>query len=223
MSDGIVSAIREDDRGVQWIQTTAAASHGNSGGPLLTMDGKAVGVLTWKASAGENLNFAVPSKLVDPLLTNSVVRIFGTRSEEAPISSGSGGNTSTRTSVTSGRDFRLRADGDYLYAEWVNMPVPLQSTAAFARSELKRDGEKWIGKTRSYLPCEYRSSYFEFWTTGQRKGTSNVKWCSIESDIRIDKLSDNRIEGVNGTPAQFDCRKCQVSKWESQPFTWIPK
>src|SRR5437773_10889986 len=64
VSDGIVSGFRKFEDGKNWIQTTAPASHGNSGGPLLVMDGKVAGVLTWKAGAGENLNFAVPSKLI---------------------------------------------------------------------------------------------------------------------------------------------------------------
>jgi len=40
VSDGIISSFRDDDKGHSWIQTTAPVSHGNSGGPLLTMDAK---------------------------------------------------------------------------------------------------------------------------------------------------------------------------------------
>lgn len=54
VSDGIVSGFREDGKGRNWLQTSAPVSHGNSGGPLLTMDGKVVGVVTWKATEGEN-------------------------------------------------------------------------------------------------------------------------------------------------------------------------
>lgn len=53
VSDGIVSGFRDDGKGHSWIQTTAPASHGNSGGPLLTMDAKVAGVVTWKANAGK--------------------------------------------------------------------------------------------------------------------------------------------------------------------------
>ena len=72
VSDGIVSGFREDSKSRSWIQTTAPVSHGSSGGPLLTMDGRVAGVVTWKSDEGENVNFAVPSKLVAALLTKPV-------------------------------------------------------------------------------------------------------------------------------------------------------
>lgn len=67
VSNGIVSAIREEG-GRKWIQTTAAASVGNSGGPLINSSGEVLGVVAWKLVGGENLNFAVPSNSVKTLL-----------------------------------------------------------------------------------------------------------------------------------------------------------
>ena len=73
VSDGIVSALREEAPGKDWIQTTAQVSHGNSGGPLLDMRGNVVGVITWGISLqeGQNLNFAIPSEEVKSLLGKS--------------------------------------------------------------------------------------------------------------------------------------------------------
>lgn len=70
VSDGIVSAIRSDEEGKTWIQTTAPVSHGNSGGPLLNMHGKVVGVITRGVNPeeGQNLNFAIPAFEVAQLL-----------------------------------------------------------------------------------------------------------------------------------------------------------
>jgi len=87
ISDGIVSGFREDSSGRSWIQTTAPVSHGNSGGPLLTMEAKVAGVVTWKASEGENLNFALPSKLIVGFLSGSTVQPLGTQSKPDTISS----------------------------------------------------------------------------------------------------------------------------------------
>lgn len=43
----------------KWVRFSAAASPGNSGGPLLDQDGKVIGVVLMK-SANENLNYALP-------------------------------------------------------------------------------------------------------------------------------------------------------------------
>ncbi len=70
-TDGIVSAVRTtkelppmfaqtlgSDPDTVWIQTSAAISGGNSGGPLFNNLGQVLGVNTWIAP-GENLGFAV--------------------------------------------------------------------------------------------------------------------------------------------------------------------
>ena len=53
----------EQDGRWKWIRFSAAASPGNSGGPLLDKDGKVMGVVLMK-SPGENLNYALPIDLV---------------------------------------------------------------------------------------------------------------------------------------------------------------
>lgn len=49
----------ERDGAWKWIRFSAAASPGNSGGPLLDRDGKLIGIVQRK-SENENLNFALP-------------------------------------------------------------------------------------------------------------------------------------------------------------------
>jgi hypothetical protein len=63
VSNGLISGIRLDN-GVRIVQTSAAASHGSSGGPLLNRSGEAVGVMSFKLVDGENLNFAIPINYV---------------------------------------------------------------------------------------------------------------------------------------------------------------
>jgi len=76
LSNGLVSAIRDLDGHGQVIQTNAAVSHGSSGGPLLSSDGRVVGVISSGLAEGQNLNFAVPVKEVRRLLNqqSSVVQ-----------------------------------------------------------------------------------------------------------------------------------------------------
>lgn len=223
VSDGIVSGFRKDESGINWIQTTAPASHGNSGGPLLGMNGKVGGVLTWKVGDGENLNFAAPSGLIVPLLANSAVQPLGTASKAAATWSAGSNRERVWTSMTSGRDYKMRIEGDYIYIEWTNRPPELQTTGAFMRAELKKDGDRWIGKVRSLLPYVYKSSYMDFWRTGQQTGTENVKWCTVETEFEINKLADSRIEGRSLGSKTFDAKKCQAGEMEWQSFVWIPK
>jgi S1-C subfamily serine protease len=66
LSQGIVSAKRWAN-GYLELQTTAPISHGSSGGGLFDAAGRLVG-LTYRMRDGENLNFAVPSNYLHPLL-----------------------------------------------------------------------------------------------------------------------------------------------------------
>ena len=53
---------------------SAPISHGSSGGPIVNTHGEVIGVASAFLSAGQNLNFAVPSPLVTALLIRSDVR-----------------------------------------------------------------------------------------------------------------------------------------------------
>jgi S1-C subfamily serine protease len=63
VSNGLISGIRIEN-GVRVLQTSAAASPGSSGGPLLNRSGEAVGVMSFKLVNGENLNFTIPINYV---------------------------------------------------------------------------------------------------------------------------------------------------------------
>jgi serine protease Do len=72
VSIGIVSCTRrylpEASEYNLWLQTDAAVSPGNSGGPLVNTDGEVVGVTTRGALFGGDLGFAIPSQTVGSIL-----------------------------------------------------------------------------------------------------------------------------------------------------------
>lgn len=61
MRNGLLTSMTPENRNGnwQWLRFSAAASPGNSGGPLVTPQGKVVGIVAMKNSS-ENLNYALP-------------------------------------------------------------------------------------------------------------------------------------------------------------------
>ena len=74
VSAGIISArarTLEDDPYIDFLQTDAAINHGNSGGPLLSVDGTVVGVTSaiFSPSGGSvGLGFAIPAETVGSVI-----------------------------------------------------------------------------------------------------------------------------------------------------------
>jgi serine protease Do len=70
VSQGIVSTLNRNFEGLVYLQTDAAINPGNSGGPLFNLKGEVIGVTNMKASAGDNLGFAIPINYVKDFLRN---------------------------------------------------------------------------------------------------------------------------------------------------------
>ena len=69
VSDGIISAFREDRT---YIQITAPISHGSSGSPVLDESGQVIGMATLVWREGQNLNFAISSDRIRSFLLSEV-------------------------------------------------------------------------------------------------------------------------------------------------------
>jgi tetratricopeptide (TPR) repeat protein len=70
LSQGIVSGIRYIE-GQQYIQITAAISHGSSGGPVVKADGDVVGIAVGSVQSGQDLNFAIPVTYLTKLIAGT--------------------------------------------------------------------------------------------------------------------------------------------------------
>lgn len=66
-SNGIISAKEGKVGPITCVQTTAAVSGGNSGGPLMNVYGEVVGINAMSRTDGQNLNFAIVVSTLDKL------------------------------------------------------------------------------------------------------------------------------------------------------------
>jgi len=220
VTDGVISSFREMD-GKKWIQTTAPVSHGNSGGPLLNMNNEVVGVISMGVNpeAGQNLNFAIPASELTALILTSRQQLQSMDSA-SDKSVGSLTAGTIWTSLTGGSDFKVRQDGDFLYAEMILSPEYVKA-GLFNRTEVKRDPDgKWRGKAHIDWPCDYNHGFNGVF---QARDT-DTHMCSITKDMEIDSMSRTRIEGISTTGEKFNCGRCEYTgKPIPKPFTWIPK
>ncbi len=67
LSEGIISTAKRDIDGATYIQTTAAVTHGNSGGPLIDSYGKVIGIVSAGFGDGLDLNLAIPISQIDTI------------------------------------------------------------------------------------------------------------------------------------------------------------
>ncbi len=95
VSNGLISSVRKLGPELTVLQISAPISQGSSGGPLFNQFGDVVGVTTAIITAGQNLNLAVPSNYLKPLLaqpTPTTMAAFAaaTRSPDEPVVSDAG-------------------------------------------------------------------------------------------------------------------------------------
>jgi len=112
-------------------------------------------------------------------------------------------------SVSTGKEYRVKVEGDSFTAEWSNIPPQAAKQGAYIRSECHRSGARWIGTSRVLLPCPMPDG--------------KLKMCPMILRFEVNFISPDRITGGGEILRDFDCGSCTIRKTGWGPFTWTPK
>jgi serine protease Do len=156
LSDGLVSALRKDDKGaLVLIQTTAPISQGSSGGGLFDENGRLIGITSLQAVEGQNLNFARPINWLKDLPERNAAAMKKRKEEHAargetpeppaaPVASGSRPQPSGYAEIGEVDKVPLSPRGKERYQVFLSKPNP----RAFAISERGGWTFAWGTKTQ---------------------------------------------------------------------------
>jgi hypothetical protein len=112
-------------------------------------------------------------------------------------------------SAKTGKEYRVKIEGDRFTAEWSNIPPQAAKQGAYIRSECRHSGTRWIGTSRILLPCPLPDG--------------KTKMCPMILRFEVDFISPGRITGGGEILQDFDCGSCEVRKTGWGPFSWAPK
>ncbi|MBS3112749.1 trypsin-like peptidase domain-containing protein [Candidatus Woesearchaeota archaeon] len=71
-TEGIISSPHRKMNGLDFIQTDVTLNPGNSGGPIININGEIVGIVDFKISGYDSLSFAIPSNRVKTIVSEIV-------------------------------------------------------------------------------------------------------------------------------------------------------
>ncbi len=115
-------------------------------------------------------------------------------------------------SMTTHKDYRVKIDGNKLYAEWVDLSPIAAENRAYIRTECVRKGSKWVGTSELFLPCTIGS--------GAQEHIANT--CHLKMKVEIDSVSKTMIKGRGQTLPKFACESCKVLETGWASFEWVP-
>jgi hypothetical protein len=169
--------------------------------------------LEWSVSIDGKKKESETYKVLAVLQPQTVSAQEAPASIEAPNSDAPTANSgfpSRWKSMTTGLVRTLRFEGEHIYTEMVLPPV-LVNAGAFSLVEVKKDGDKYVGKVNFHMVERVDGG-----------GAS----CSGATPIELTLVTPDRIEGrtfSSPSNAKLDWNTCSYSlppDW--QPFTWIP-
>lgn len=141
VTDGIVSAFRDDPRYGTTLQISAPVSKGSSGGPVLNMKGEVVGVATFSISVvdprKQALNFAIPCTTILELLRGHPMSPESYRQPRGTV-----------TAVVHSRDNTSAIIDSYVVHQGETLYGVKVLTINRDRVEFEKDGERWTQRVQ---------------------------------------------------------------------------
>lgn len=112
-------------------------------------------------------------------------------------------------SETTDKEYQVKINADTLQADWVNLPRDLAGQGFYVRTECRRQGTKWLGTSKIFLPCSIGHN-------------APINQCHLLMHIEIDSITEDRITGRVEDPVRdkFDCRKCEAAATDWKDFIW---
>jgi hypothetical protein len=176
--------------------------------------GEVIGITVAKLMGGQSLNFAIPVNYARGELTLPVqegLLLLAVSKPSDQMSANQSTIPRRWKSLTTGFTSNVQVSGDVMLVE-TELPTQAANVGAKLWSELKKDGDKWVGTTHRRFPCT--------------RPFSAPKWCQVDTPMQITTLLSGKIEGVSWwTPpsAKFNCAKCEFDPaLAPKEFTWIP-
>lgn len=119
-------------------------------------------------------------------------------------------------SLTSGGSRRLTFSADSITGEVTNLPRGQVRLGAYARYDIKKEGDKWLGTQYVGRVCAQPPKLSE---------KQQVKLCRFTFPFELSLVTPTRIEGIAELPADprvLDCETCADGGRKSERFIWVP-
>ena len=187
VSTGVISAIRLLKNGTKVIQTTAPASPGSSGGPLLSREGRVIGVMTFQFSEGQNLNFAVPSNYVLGMIETlekfsggTPLRTMTKLLPRAPSTPSSSPSEPVKRKLSGTLFLACRTDKHRAYSSGEVFQGIVDDVLLFLKQNKLRLANDDLGRT---LQVESTISTYEATAVAKKAGASHVMVLTVDRPV----------------------------------------
>jgi S1-C subfamily serine protease/tetratricopeptide (TPR) repeat protein len=208
-SEGRLSARREFGDGHSWLQTTAPISPGSSGGPLLSADGRLVGVTTSGIPDAQNLNFAIPVSVVRSFLASTPFEPRAVAEGASIQWEEEGAIHELKTAALSGKyndaqrsalELLVRATGDPMLGIGVQERIAHDSEASTWAQEASQSVPEEFKYLGHYIAG--KSSLVAAWSTAWASGNaSTTPFEALYRSTKHAKVAHQQLlEAIRGKP-----------------------